>query len=124
MGKPQLIFAYNSDKGLFGSLTDFAHKIISPATYQCQLCALTHGNFSMKSEWKSFMEMLPVKALFLYKNEFLKKYEISTSFPAVFIEKNGMLKTFLSTENIEQFKTLQELIDAISFKLSKYDGNF
>ena len=66
------------------------------------------------------MEMLPVKALFLHKNEFLKKYEISTSFPAVFIEKNGMLKTFLSAENIEQCKTLQELIEAISFELSKY----
>jgi len=124
IGKPQLIFVYNSDKGLFGSLADFAHKIIFPATYQCQLCALTYGNFSMKSEWKSFMEMLPVKALFLHKNDFLKKYEINTSFPAVFIEKNGMLKTFLSTENIERCKTLQELIEAISFKLSKYEIDY
>ncbi|MGI8952546.1 MAG: hypothetical protein ACR2FN_13295 [Chitinophagaceae bacterium] len=49
-----LIFVYNADADLFSTLTDFAHKILSPSTYQCKLCALTYGNISMKQEWKFF----------------------------------------------------------------------
>ena len=32
MSIDQLIFVYNADSGLFSSLTDFAHKSISPST--------------------------------------------------------------------------------------------
>ncbi|MEO6000620.1 MAG: hypothetical protein ABIN89_27480 [Chitinophagaceae bacterium] len=40
-----LIFVYNADNSLFGTITDFAHKILSPASYQWKLCPLTYGNF-------------------------------------------------------------------------------
>jgi hypothetical protein len=49
------------------SVTDFAHKMLSPSTYECQLCALTYGSFSMKQKWKSFIESLPIKTVFFIK---------------------------------------------------------
>ena len=73
--KGQLLFVYNASSNLFSTVTDFAHKILSPSTYQCRLCALTYGNFSIKQEWKSFIESLPVKAVFLYKDEFEKEFK-------------------------------------------------
>ncbi|MBC7930780.1 MAG: hypothetical protein H7Z38_09495, partial [Rubrivivax sp.] len=59
-GQPNhaLVFVYNADSGLFNALTDIAHKAFSPATYQCNLCALTHSTFGMRKGWKRFLETL------------------------------------------------------------------
>ncbi len=54
MNKQLLIFVYNANSDLFSTVTDFAHKILSPSTYQCQLCALTYGNFSKKAGMEIF----------------------------------------------------------------------
>jgi len=45
----QIIFVYNADSSLFANITDFAHKIVSPKTYSCNLCKLSYGKFSMKN---------------------------------------------------------------------------
>ncbi len=121
MSKQQLIFIYNADSGLLNSLNDFAHKILSPSTYECHLCALTYGDLSMKEEWKSFIEKLPVKTIFFHKDEFLKTYKITAVFPAAFIDEDGTVKSFLNKEEIEQCKTLHELKNLISSKLKKHD---
>ena len=92
MSEQQLIFVYNSDSGLFNSITDFAHKVLSPSSYECQLCALTSGNFSMKQEWKSCLETFPIKTVFLHKSEFVQEYKMKTDFPAVFIKVNDTIK--------------------------------
>ncbi|MBA3647638.1 MAG: hypothetical protein H0W62_03650 [Chitinophagales bacterium] len=68
--KEQLIFVYNVNSDLFSTVTDFVHKILSPSTYQCKLCALTYGNFSLKQEWKAFIESLLIETVFLCKDEF------------------------------------------------------
>ena len=36
-----LLFVYNADSGFFNTLADIGHKLFSPATYPCQLCAIT-----------------------------------------------------------------------------------
>ena len=46
----KLIFIYNADSGLFNTVTDIAHKIFSPETYSCNLCALTHDYFTVRDE--------------------------------------------------------------------------
>jgi hypothetical protein len=120
MNEKHLIFIYNSDSDFFSTLSDFAHKVLSPSTYQCQLCALTYGNFSMKNEWKSFIENLPVKVVFLYKDEFRKRYKIEAALPAIYIYDNR-LEEFLSKESIEQCKSLQELKQLIAFKIKEHD---
>ncbi len=83
--KEQVIFVYNANSDLFSTVTDFAHKILSPSTYQCQLCALTYGNFSKKQEWKYFVESLSIQTVFLHKDEFENQYKIKTALPAVFV---------------------------------------
>ena len=56
--KPTLLFVYNADSGLLNSAKDYVHKIISPKTYECNLCAVTFGNFGIKNEWKRFVDSL------------------------------------------------------------------
>ena len=42
-----LILVYNADSGFFNALADSAHKLLSPSTYDCRLCALTYGAIQM-----------------------------------------------------------------------------
>ena len=38
----ELIFIYNAKSGFINELVDIPHKIISPETYDCNLCAITY----------------------------------------------------------------------------------
>ena len=66
----KLIFVYNADSGVFNLLGDMAHKMFSPKTYQCSLCALTHGNFGMRREFSDYLKTLPEPFEFLHADEF------------------------------------------------------
>lgn len=70
----QLIFVYNAKRGTEYKILDFLHKSLSPSTYQCDLCALTYGHFSMKQEWKSFIESLPLSVAFYYQEDLEEKW--------------------------------------------------
>ena len=69
----ELILVYNADSGFFDIIKDGLHKVISPSTYQCNLCALTYGTIRMKDEWKVYIEKLEIPTTFLYRDEFLRK---------------------------------------------------
>lgn len=66
---PTLIFIYNADGGLLNALGDMVHKIVSPATYPCSLCAITYGPFAMRRDWRAFLDSLDCAKLFLYRDE-------------------------------------------------------
>ena len=117
MKKQQLIFVYNSHSDLFSIVTDFAHKLLSPATYSCNLCTLTYGNFIVKQEWKSFTESLSIKAVFFHKDEFEKQYKIQSPLPAVFISMDGIVKVLISKQKIESCKSLEELKELVNQKI-------
>ena len=42
----EIQFIYNAKSGLANSIFDLAHKLISPDTYECNLCKITHGAFT------------------------------------------------------------------------------
>jgi hypothetical protein len=117
----EIMFVYNADSDWFSSLTGFAHKILSPSTYQCHLCSLTFGKFSIKHEWQSFLETLPASIVFLHKNEFLKQYKIETGLPVIFIKRNKTVNILISKDEIESCKSIGDLKDLILLKLSKDD---
>src|SRR2546423_6331319 len=74
---PLLIFVYNAHSGLFNTVSDMAHKIFSPATYPCHLCALTHTNVGMRREWQDFIAGLHVPVEFLHADELVDKYRVA-----------------------------------------------
>lgn len=115
----RLIFVYNADSSLFNQVGDFIHKTISPKTYQCNLCGLTYSGVSMKSDWKEFVNSLPIETEFLHKDEFLRQYpdEINKSFPTVFIWENGSLRELISTLEINRQENLKGLKTLVNDKL-------
>ncbi len=104
----KLIFVYNADSGFFNSLTDYTHKLISPSTYKCNLCALTYGNLGEKRKWTEFIKSLDTE--FLHKDEFHKKYSVKAELPAIF---DGKLKLLISAKKLAKLKTLDELINLV-----------
>lgn len=120
---PELIFVYNADSGLFASVSDFTHKIVSPDTYECNLCLITYGNIGMKNEWKDFLVTIPQSKTFLHKNEFRKEYpEFDyTKLPAIFINDGKMVKEFVSAEEINRQSTVSELKILLRRKLKLID---
>lgn len=124
MSYRHLIFVYNADSGLLSTLADFAHKMFSPSTYNCQLCSLTYGNFWMKQEWKHFLKELPISVTFLYKDDFIKRYNMGAAFPAIYIKNIDVIRVFLTKKDIEHCESLQELKSLILEKLSRYDQHY
>ena len=68
--KAGILFSYNANSDTGSKMLDFAHKIMSPATYNCALCSLTFGAFTEKKKWKTFRKTLLAKG---YELSFLHK---------------------------------------------------
>ena len=83
----ELIFIYNAKSGLVNELVDFAHKIISPQTYECNLCAITYGAFTMEKRWANYIHELPVKSIFTYKDKLVSEELKKTKLPSIFIRE-------------------------------------
>lgn len=106
----KLVFVYNADSGLFNTVSDIAHKIFSPSTYECNLCQLAYGNFSIKEEWASFVENAPFESAFLHRDEFVKAFpDVESDLPAVFFQEGENLVPCLGPDSINSCESLAEL---------------
>ena len=54
--KDGLIFVYNAKSGTLNAAIDYFHKIVSPETYDCNLCILTYDNFGKKKGMESIFK--------------------------------------------------------------------
>jgi hypothetical protein len=108
--RPALVFVYNADGGVFNTLADAAHKIFSPQTYQCNLCALTHGAIGMRREWKRFLDGLDSPLEFLHADELRSRYGVEgVPLPAVFKGGGGKLEVSVGADSINACRTLDDL---------------
>jgi hypothetical protein len=118
----KLVFVYNADSGFFNLLADMAHKIVSPETYNCQLCMLTHGHVGMREQWKEYLESIDAKLEFLHRDEFLKKYgQHTAALPALFLVRGGEAELFMSEAEINRCETLDALIVQLDNRLAGLD---
>lgn len=96
------------------------HKIVSPQTYSCNLCNLTHDSFSEKKEWRDFRKNVPLDFLFMYKNEFFKSYPAdkfkNLKFPVVFEKYTKNLTVVLDAEKLASIQTTKQLIGFLQKK--------
>ena len=118
--KRTLLFVYNADRGMFNTLSDMAHKVFSPRTYSCNLCALTYSTFSMRGEWKEFIESLGVELAFLHRDEFRKRGDGGEAdLPAIFLKEDPGLEVLADAASINACKTMDELKNLIRERLER-----
>ena len=114
-----IIFVYNADSGLFNEMKDYVHKIVSPASYGCNLCAITYGNTGMKDEWKVFIKQLGIPVRFLHRDEFVENYgNMEASFPCGYIETENGLELFISSEEMNKLNNLKGLKTLVRTKIN------
>lgn len=116
----KLIFIYNADSGVVNGLLDGAHKILSPATYACSLCKLTHGPVTEKKSWTVFRAELKAagKSLqFLHKDEFRREYRSKFghkfTFPILLAEGQNGLEILVHTKELNGLESTKQLIDLV-----------
>ncbi|MBK8635543.1 MAG: hypothetical protein IPN72_19065 [Saprospiraceae bacterium] len=103
-----LIFVYNANSGKVNLYLDILHKIVSPSTYPCSLCATTYGTFKIREEWKNFKSEYTVPMRFLHKDEWENEFNRKDELPAIFLQDGEQLSLFLKPEQLNKF-TLEEL---------------
>lgn len=110
-----LIFVYAMDGGLFNEITGYAHKLLSPSTYPCNLCTLTNGPLGVKREWAQFLKGLDMKTEFLHRDEFVRKYPAAKhSFPAVYRSSgNGTPQVLVSSAELNACRDLPSFISIV-----------
>jgi hypothetical protein len=107
---PSLVLVYNAESGLFNALADMAHKVFSPRTYQCNLCALTHSATGMHKSWKRFLKTLDRPLEFLHADELKSRYGISDlKLPAIFKKEAQRLELLIDADSINACLTLDDL---------------
>lgn len=107
-----LIFVYNTDSNPVSSLIDLGHKILSPETYNCSLCKLTHGPFTEIEAWKTFRTSIGVPMEFLHRDEFEKKYNQRFEYPLI-LKKESTIEVLLPKQEIDRLKDLEALIATV-----------
>lgn len=109
-----LLFIYAADSGLFNTVADIGHKIFSPSTYECQLCALTHGYFSVRRDWERFVEQLPVPCLFLHRDQARDLPGVDTAnLPAVYRRRKASWQPCIGAETLSGCRDLKQLMALI-----------
>jgi len=115
-----LVFVYNADRGLFNMMADISHKVLSPSTYPCNLCGLTHGAFSMRKEWRDFLAKIKPPLTFLHRDEFRKEFKLEDELPAIYIKdlRTEELRPFIDATTLKTLTGLEDLKHMISDKLT------
>ncbi len=121
-GPPTLILVYNADGGVFASLADAAHKLISPATYPCSLCAVTYGAVAMKREWRAFLDTLPMPKRFFHRDDFKAAWPaLDVALPAILIQHgNAAPELLLGPEALNTQRYVAMLADAVRAALAAH----
>lgn len=115
-----LVFVYNAKSGFFNTLSDIAHKVLSPKTYTCNLCALTHTPLGMRGEWKIFLENLECAKEFLHVDEFALRYGVTdVELPAIFLKKEQTFEVWIGAKEINACQKMEALEALIIEKITK-----
>lgn len=95
-------------------MLDWAHKLLKPSSYSCQLCSITHGIAGPKKAWSAFIEQLPVEHEFLYKDKWLAAKNPIYEFPVILMKNNLSQEVLISAEEMKKIKTPEVLIARIN----------
>ena len=119
----KLLFVYNADSGLLNTMKDWAHKLASPSTYSCRLCALTYDNLGMRRPWRDFIRELGVEVDFLHRDELEQRHAIKNApLPAAFLQRNGQMSVWITSNEMNACDSVEALQALVSRKIAREKG--
>jgi hypothetical protein len=116
----KLVFVYNAKAGLLAGMMDSVHKAVSPSTYACSLCAITHGSFTMDKSWREYLKTLPLEATFHHRPDFKEAYpQAKVALPAILLDRDGSLTSLLSAQELSAQTDVNALMQSLNAALAK-----
>ena len=114
----RLVLVYNADAGIVAGVFDSIHKLASPATYPCSLCAVTYGTFAMDPEWRRYLAALPVPVAFYHRPDFRTAFgkAAEIQLPLIALDNDG-LTILLHAAELARLTTVDALIAALAPRL-------
>jgi len=115
----KLLLVYNARLGGLQAALDNLHKIVSPTTYACDLCKLTHGNLTIRKRWKQFLNQSDLEITVYHKDEFQNEFgneALAFKLPVILEQKRDRLTLFISQSEIQTLKDDAALIELIKAK--------
>jgi hypothetical protein len=118
---PTLIAVYNAKGGILNALGDMVHKVVSPTTYPCSLCALTYGMASMRGEWRAFLGRLRLPVVFLYRDEFYRDLDMrDIPLPVILLGgQSDPPEVLVSAAELDALPDLAALIALVEARLAR-----
>jgi hypothetical protein len=115
----RLVLVYNANAGLLAGAMDSLHKLFSPATYPCALCAITYGLVGMKPEWRAWLDGLGMPVLFHHRPDFRAAFPAAADWPlpVVALEQDGQLQLLLGPDDFTGLKSVADLKAALGARL-------
>ncbi|WP_299194191.1 hypothetical protein [uncultured Erythrobacter sp.] len=116
----RLLLVYNADGGILNMIKDGVWKIASPSTYPCSLCAITYGPVAMHSEWRRFLESLPLEVVFHHKDDFSADYPgHDIALPAILLANGDEHpRVLVSQAELDATADTIELIEIVEQRLT------
>lgn len=115
----KIIFVYNAEAGFLNGMMDSVHKIVSPSTYECSLCAITHGSFTMDRAWRDYLRGLPLETVFHHRKDFRAAYPAAEfALPAILLEKDGKVTELVDAAGLKAQSDVNGLIKALDGALA------
>jgi hypothetical protein len=114
----KLVFVYNAEAGILNGLMDSIHKTVSPTTYACDLCALTHGFFTMDKTWRQWLKALPMPTHFYHRADFKAAWpDVTVELPVIMLEHKSALTPLVAADEFSGAKTINDLIALLEARL-------
>lgn len=118
--RSRLLIVYNADSGIVSAVKDMIHKIPSPQTYPCSLCALDHGWLAMHGRWRRFLASLPHETVFHHRDDFAEAYPgMNLQLPAILLAAGGgKPEVIVSAAELDAMPDLEALIAVLKARLT------
>lgn len=115
----RLIIVYNANAGIAAGVMDSVHKLVSPSTYPCQLCAVSYGLVGMRREWRAFLDGLGLETVFHHRPDFRAAFPQAADWPLplIAVEDAGEPHTLVSAADFAGIPDLAALIAVMHGRL-------
>lgn len=106
-----LIFVYNAESGLVNGVIDSFHKVLSPATYPCDLCALTHGLARMRARLRHWLRQSGREVCFFHRSDFRAAWpHVDVTLPAILKQEGNQLTLVLGAADLADVRDIGQLL--------------
>ncbi len=114
-----LVLVFNVDR--FGVKAAFGRaRSVFSNQYECHLWNLTHRGFLVEPKWREYLKDSGLESNMMFRDTFPDEFNVKElNFPEVFVIRDERPVLVLSKDEINNFSKVEELIDALQWKLVK-----